>query len=411
MTFIKPFYALRPDPAKAGLVSSPPYDVVDTEEARHMAKDNPFSFLHVIRSEIDLPQGTDPYTDVVYQKASENLDFFIREGILIKDKEPSLFVYTQQMGGHFQTGIVACCKVEQYDADLIKKHEKTRTEKEMDRTRHILATNAHTEPVFLMYQDVEVINAMVEDSCRAEPLYSFTAPDGINHIVHRILGSSCMETLIRQFESIDHLFISDGHHRSAASSRACEEKRKTNLHHTGQEEYNYFLAVLFPASSLKILPYNRIVKDVRGLSWKDLCTQISKHFKISETTNPVPGMKGQFGMYFDNKWYMLTEKPWEHKIDDPVMKLDANLLQEYILHPILGIGDPRTDKRITFVGGIHGHQELKRKVDGRDGEIAFLLHPVLVEDIMKVSDAGKTMPPKSTWFEPKLRSGIFIHSL
>jgi uncharacterized protein (DUF1015 family) len=409
MPIIRPFCAFRPKGEIVDKIASPPYDVVTTGQARNIARDNPYSFLHVVRSEIDLPEGIDPYSPEVYQKASENLRTMIQKGQLVKDSEPSLFAYTQQLGGHIQTGIVACCSVDEYDTDIIRKHEKTRQDKEEDRTRHILATSAHTGPVFMMYRDVETINVLMEGSCSAKPLYQFTAPDEVVHTVHKISGSECIKTLIAQFSSLKHLYIADGHHRSAASSRARAEKRKANPKHTGDEEYNYFLAVLFPASSLKILPYNRVVKDIRGLSREDLLGKIGKHFRITVVEQPKADIKGQFCMYFDRKWHLLTDKPWEHKTDDPLMNLDTNILQEYLLGPILGIEDPRTDKRINFVGGIHGPQELKRQVDEGQGEIAFLFHPVQTEDIMKISDLGKIMPPKSTWFEPKLRSGLLVH--
>lgn len=409
MAIIRPFCAVRPSHDLVEKTASPPYDVVTTEQARELARDNPHSFLHVVRSEIDLPEGADPHSPEVYQKASENLEAMIQKGYLVKDSEPSFFSYTQQLGGHIQTGIVACCSVDEYDKEIIKKHEKTRQDKEEDRTRHILATSSHTGPVFLMYRDVEMVNVLMEGSCSAKPLYQFTAPDGIVHSVHKIEGSDCTKTLIAQFASLKHLYIADGHHRSVASSLARKEKRKANPNHTGEEEYNYFLAVLFPVSSLKILPYNRVVKDIRGLSREDLFAQIKKRFRITEVEQPKAEINGQFCMYFDKKWYLLVDKPWEHKADDLVMKLDTNILQHCLLGPILGIEDPRTDKRINFVGGIHGPGELKRQVDDGDGEIAFLLHPVRPEDILKVSDEGKVMPPKSTWFEPKLRSGLLIH--
>ncbi len=411
MAVIRPFRALRPTPDKAEIVASPPYDVVNTEQARAIAKDNAHSFLHVVRSEIDLPEGTDPYSDAVYTKAIENLNRLIQEGVLITDDEPALYVYSQRMGGHFQTGIVACCCVDDYDSDVIKKHEKTRREKEDDRTHHILATSAQTGPVFLMYRDVEEIDVLIEDARRTAPLYSFAADDDVEHTVHRITDESCIKSLIEQFAKIEHLYVADGHHRSAAASRARAEKRKANPHHTGQEEYNYFMAVLFPASTLKILPYNRVVKDVRGLPREELFHKIREHFILTETTQPKPGMKGHFGMYYTGKWYRLTIKPWTHHLEDIVMNLDTNVLQEFLLGPILGISAPRMDKRIQFVGGSYGADELKRRVDNGEAEIAFLLHPVTVDNLMKIADIGKTMPPKSTWFEPKLKSGLLIHQI
>ncbi|MBN1899834.1 DUF1015 domain-containing protein [Candidatus Sumerlaeota bacterium] len=409
MAIIRPFYAFRPKADLVEKIASPPYDVVTTDQARELARDNPYSFLHVVRPEIDLPPDTDPYSSAVYQKAAENLQGMIKNGYLIKDTKPSLFAYSQQRGAHVQTGIVACCSADEYDADVIKKHEKTRADKEEDRTRHIVATSAHTGPVFLMYRDVKMINDLVGKTCKENPLYHFTAPDGVIHTVHQISDSGSLKILIEQFAALENLYIADGHHRSAASSRARAEKRSANPNHKGDEEYNYFLAVLFPASSLKIMPYNRVVKDVRGLSVEELFRQIEKHFQIQEVKTPQADSKGRFCMYFKGKWRLLIDKPGEHPTDDPVMKLDANILQRYLLDPVLGIKDPRTDKRISFVGGIHGTKELERQVDEGKGEVAFLLHPAHTEDIMEVSDAGKVMPPKSTWFEPKLRSGLMVH--
>jgi uncharacterized protein (DUF1015 family) len=412
MAIVKPFKALRPVPEKADSIASPPYDVVDTEEALEMAKDNPNSFLHVVRSEIDLPPGTDPYSPIVYQKAAKNLNRLINDGALFRDETPAFYIYSQRMGGHFQTGIVACCAVDDFDSNVIRKHELTRKEKEDDRLRHILTTSAQTGPVFLMYKDVTNLDILMEESCNREPiLYSFTAPDGVEHMARRISDPKCIKNITKEFASVPNLYIADGHHRSAASSRACAERRKNNPSHTGREEYNYFMAVLFPAGTLKILPYNRIVKDLSGLTKNDFIARIKQQFKVSETANPVPAMKGQFGMYLDGKWYLLFEKPWGHKSDDPVAKLDCQILQDYLLSPILGIQDPRKDNRIGFVGGVHGHQKLKNMVDNGEAMVAFLLHPVTAEDIMSISDSGKTMPPKSTWFEPKLKSGLFIHQI
>jgi len=412
MSVVKPFKALRPVPEKAGSIASPPYDVVDTEEAREMANDNPNSFLHVVRSEIDLPPGTDPYSPIVYQKAAKNLNRLNNDGVLFRDETPAYYIYSQRMGGHFQTGIVASCAVYDYDSGIIRKHELTRKEKEDDRLRHILTTSAQTGPVFLMYKDVTTLDKLVKESGDREPiLYSFTAPDGVEHMAKRISDPKSIENITKEFASVPNLYIADGHHRCAASSRACAERRKNNPSHTGREEYNYFMAVLFPASTLKILPYNRIVKNLAGLNKNDFIARVKQQFKVSETANPVPAMKGQFGMYLEGKWYLLFEKTWGHKTDDQVAKLDCQILQDYLLGPILGIKDPSRDSRIGFVGGIHGHQKLKNIVDNKKATVAFLLHPVTVEDIMNVSDSGKTMPPKSTWFEPKLKSGLFIHQI
>lgn len=409
MAIIKPFQAVRPSEDKAHLVASPPYDVVDTKQAKELAKGNSDSFLHVVRPEIDLPEGTSLYSEEAYNKAAENLKKLMKQGSLVKEDKPCLYAYSQRMGGHLQTGIVACCSVDDYDNDVIRKHEKTRQNKEEDRTKLILRTEAQTGPVFLLYRDIEKIDVSMKRGCPSTPLYSFTASDEVVHTVYKISDEECIRDIVEQFSKIRYLYVADGHHRSAAASRARAEKKKNNHDHTGEEEYNFFLAVLFPASSLDILPYNRVVKDVAGLSKEELFQKIRKHFRISETEDFVPRMKGSFGMYYQGKWYHLVDKPWEHRTDDPVKKLDASLLQNHLLGPILNIEDPRTDDRIDFVGGIHGHTELKRRVDDGEAEIAFLMYPVTVENLIEVSDAGKTMPPKSTWFEPKLRSGLFTH--
>jgi len=412
MAIIRPFKAWRPVPQRASLIASPPYDVVDYKQSMEIGKDNPQSFIHVVRAEIGLPAGTEPYSAAVYQKAAENLEALIKNGALVEEDQPVFYAYSQRLGGHFQTGIVGCFSVDDYDSDVIKKHEKTRRDKEDDRLRHILATSAQTGPVFLMYKDSTHVETILENVCAYTPaFFSFLAPDGVEHIVHRISDPACIKQITEEVARIGSLYVADGHHRSAASSRARAERQKANPHHTGTEEYNYFMGVLFPASSLKILPYNRVVKDLNGLSKEEFLTRIRHHFKFSETENPIPAMKGHFGMYLDKRWYLLMDKPWEHKSDDPVANLDVQIMQDYLLDPVLGIKDPRTDNRISFVGGIHGHQKLKKMVDDGEGAVAFLMYPVKPEDIIAISDAGRIMPPKSTWFEPKLRSGLFIHKI
>ena len=414
MAHIKAFKAYRPAPGLAHKVASPPYDVVDTRQAAELAKDNPLSFLHVVRSEIDLPEGTDIHGDAVYAKAKENLERFIREGTLIPEDEECLYIYSQSMGGHIQSGIVACCAVDDYDNGIIKKHEKTRCDKEEDRTRHIITTSAQTGPVFLMYRDKTEIKALMDEACACQPLCQFIAADGVEHIVHKVTTTACRDRIIADFARVPALYIADGHHRAASSSRARAEKRKANPAHTGREEYNYVMAVIFPESCLKIMPYNRVVKDLNGLSPADFIAAVKKHFQVSALETPHTAMKGHIGLYIEGKWHLLAYKPWENKHEDtgdPTRELDCTLLQDLVLGPVLGIGDPRTDKRIDFVGGIHGPKELKRRVDSGEAAAAFLMHPVLTDEIMKVSDAGMTMPPKSTWFEPKLRSGLFIHQI
>jgi len=411
MAIVRPFRALRPDPGKAPLVASPPYDVVNTKQARQLAAGNPLSFLHVVRPEIDLPDGTELSSEAVYQKASENLGKLIELKALVREESPTLYTYTQKMGDHEQTGLVACCSVDDYDADVIKKHEKTRKDKEDDRTRLILGSSAQTGPVFLMFRDDDTAAGLIRKASSGDPFLSFTAPDGVVHTVHRIDDESKIRAMVQAFAGICCLYVADGHHRSAAASRARAEQEKQNPQHTGNEDYNFFLTVIFPASSLQILPYNRVVKDVRGLSREDLEAKISDHFIIEESTVPEPAQKGEFGMFFEGRWQRLKYRQEGRETNDPLKSLDANILQDCFLGPILGIGDPRTDSRIDFVGGIHGAKELERRVSEGEAEIAFLLYPVSTEDIMRVSDANSTMPPKSTWFEPKLRSGLFVHTI
>jgi uncharacterized protein (DUF1015 family) len=409
---IYPFRALRPPGDKVSLVASVPYDVVSTEEARAIAAPNPLSFLHVTRPEIDMPDGTDIYSDAVYAKAVENLQRLESQAPLKSDDEPGLYIYRLVMGEHKQTGLFACFSVDEYDRGLIRKHEKTRPDKENDRTRHLVETRAQTGVVFLTYRPDRRIDALVEAESKEGPLYDFTAEDGVRHTIWR---ATRPEQLARCFTEVPALYIADGHHRAASASRARAALRERNANHTGEEEYNRFVAVAFPADQMQILPYHRVVKDLNGRTPEEFMDDVQGRFKMSEDANPRgPGKSGHWHMYTAGKWYGLTlrrEIADTMRLDDPTSTLDVSLLQDNLLAPILGITDPRTDKRIDFVGGIRGTEELERLVGDGRAAVAFALYPTSIEDLLTVSDAGGVMPPKSTWFEPKLRDGILIHTI
>ena len=395
---IRPFAAVRPNARDAACVASVPYDVVDTAEAKALAAGNPKSFLHVSRPEIDLPAGTDCSSPEAYAQARKALDALMADGTLVRDSEPKFYAYRQKMGSHSQTGIVATFDTKDYLAGILKQHEKTRKDKEDDRTRHIETLSAHTGPAFLTYRDDAAIDAIVADACRREPLYDFTAPDGIVHTVWEIApASACAaDELVELFARIPVAYIADGHHRSAAASRYARE-------HNFEGESRWFMAVIFPASQLKILAYNRLVKDLGGLSDEEFLAKVAENFAV--------GAKGARNcrMYFRGKW---TDLSWNIPSDaDAVGALDVSYLQDRLLAPVLGIGDPRTDARISFMGGIRGDAELAAKVDSGENAVAFAMEPVTVEEMMAIADAGAIMPPKSTWFEPKLRSGLFVHTV
>ena len=395
---IHAFAAVRPNVKDAASVASVPYDVVDTKEAKALAEGNPKSFLHVSRPEIDLPDGTDCSSPEAYAQARKALDKLIADGTLVRDGEPKFYAYRQTMGSHSQTGIVATFDTQDYLAGVLKQHEKTRKDKEDDRTRHIETLSAHTGPAFLTYRDDKAIDAIVEDACRKAPLYDFVAPDGIGHTVWEIApASACAaDELVELFARIPVAYIADGHHRSAAASRYAKE-------HNFEGESRWFMAVIFPASQLKILAYNRLVKDLNGLSDYEFMSRLSENFAI--------GKKGKRNcrMYFKGKW---TDLSWDIPAGtDVVGALDVSYLQDKLLAPVLGIGDPRTDQRISFMGGIRGDAALAAKVDSGENAIAFAMEPVTVEEMMSIADAGAIMPPKSTWFEPKLRSGLFVHTV
>ena len=403
---INPFKAWRPAEELAGQIASVPYDVVDTRQARKLAAGNPLSFLHVVRSEIDLPEGTDPYADAVYARARENFEKMQRDGALQRESRPVFYLYSQQMGKHVQYGIVACCHIEDYENGLIKIHEKTRKAKEQDRTRHVDELNANTGPVFLTYRDSEVVTAIMEHVAATEPLYRLTAPDGIVHTVWKIEE---VGAVITAFADIPALYVADGHHRSASAAAVGRARRASNPAHTGEEAYNWFLSVIFPAGQLKILPYNRIVLDLNGMTPEQFLEALGKTFAVRQTNQSDPADAGTLCMYLGGHWFELT--PLEAVADDPVASLDVSILQDRVLGPLLGIDDPRESDRIDFVGGIHGTAELERRVDAGEAAVAFSFHPTTIGQLMAVADAGLLMPPKSTWFEPKLRSGLLVNTL
>ncbi len=411
---IKPFAALRPADTPSGTaeaVASVPYDVVNTQEARALAEGNPSSFLHVVRPDIDLPDDTDPYAPEVYRTAADAMQRLRSEGVLIQDAEPALYLYRQQavINGQSlsQTGVVACCHVDDYLNDRIRKHEKTRQAKEDDRTRHVLTLNANTGPVFLLHEDRPAIAALTKSSEETEALYDFTAVDGVRHTVWRIDDPA---PFVEAFGQLDVAYVADGHHRSASAARAGAERRAGNPGHNGDEEYNWFLTVLFPASALTVLPYNRIVRDLNGLAASDFLSRISEVCEVVPDAPAEPDAPGRCAMHIEGRWYGLTFPPPTDPAN-PVATLDYERLYQHILAPILGIGDIRSDERIDFVGGIRGTAELEKHVAEGSAAVAFSMHPTTIEQLMAVSDAGLIMPPKSTWFEPKLRSGLLVHLL
>ena len=408
MAVIRPFRALRPQVDRAEAVASVPYDVVNTDEARALAQGNPLSFLHVSRPEIDLPPGTDIHSDAVYRKAVENFEKLIAECPMETESEPSLYLYRLIMGDHEQFGIVACCSVDEYDNSTIRKHERTRRDKEDDRTRHMLMLKAQTGPVFLTYRHRAEIDEQVSAAINDAPLYDITAADGVRHTIWRI---SDADSLVKSFESVPLLYIADGHHRAASASRARAELKGQSFAHTGKEDYNYFLTVIFPDSQMQILAYNRTVKDLNGLTKEKFLDTVKEQFTVSESASPEPPERGNWSMYLDGKWYGLQLSPATTLPSGTVAALDVSILQDRLLDPILGIKDVRTDKRVDFIGGLRGTKELERLVDEGKAAVAFSLFPTTVNELLMVSDANEIMPPKSTWFEPKLRDGLLIHTI
>lgn len=412
MAFIKPFRALRPGKEIAHKVAAMPYDVMNVAEAREMAKGNEVSFLHISRPEIDFPDDINCYSDQVYEKGRESLRRFAEEGVLKQDDLECYYVYRQKMGSVVQTGLVACASVDDYQSGVIKKHELTRADKEEDRVKHIDYLNANDEPVFYTYKNNPSIDELISAITREEPEYDFQTTDGVTHTVWKVCGQEIIRKLTGMFAAIDTLYVADGHHRSAAASRVRDLRRAGNSRHTGFEEYNYFLTVIFPDDQLNIMPYNRVVKDLSDRTITEFMTKVAEKFTVLPAGALfAPSRQHQLGMYLEGKWYQLTPKPGSFKEDDAVSRLDVSILQDNLLSPVLGIRNPRTDQRIQFVGGIRGVEELEKLVDSGRYRVAFSLFRTSINELMDLADAGKIMPPKSTWFEPKLRSGLFVHEL
>ncbi len=413
MSIIKAFKGVRPKKELVEKIASPPYDVLSSEEARELAKDNPYSFLHVIKPEIDLEEGINLYDERVYNKAAENFNNFMEKGYLIQDNEPYFYIYKQIMGNHSQIGFVGVASVEDYEKGIIKKHELTREEKEIDRTRHILSLNAQAGPVFLVYRknESESLNSILESVEKESPEYDFTSSDGVRHIFWVIKDKALINSIESAFEKIPYLYIADGHHRSAAALRVRNIKMKENKNHTGKEPYNFFLTVIFPHDQMNIMAYNRVIKDLNGFTVEEILKRMEKVFEINETNRQAPVQKHNIVMYVEGKWYCLSVKKEAFNPEDPIESLDVQILQKNVISPIFGINDIRKDKRIDFVGGIRGTEYLKKLVDSGEFKVAFSMYPTSIEELLKVADAKKIMPPKSTWFEPKLKSGIVVHLL
>ena len=401
MASIFPFAALRPAPHAAAAVAAVPYDVVTTDEARALASGSPLNFLHVSRAEIDLPPGTDPHSDPVYERAAENFADLRARAPLVEEETPMLYVYRLQMGAHTQTGIAACFSIDEYDQGIIKKHEKTRPDKEDDRTRHMLAISAQTGPVFLTYAATQPIDDIVDRTMRETPLFDFKAPDAVQHTVWTTADAD-VRAMVEEFSRIPALYIADGHHRAASAART-----RRALEGRGPGEHDRVMAVAFPDNQMQILPYNRVVKDLKGLTNEQFLDALRQRTVVTENASETPSRKGLATMYLAGRWYGLEFGAGSEA--DDAASLDVSRLQDSVLAPILGIQDVRTDKRIDFVGGIRGTAELKRLVDAGQAAVGFALYPVTVDDLMKIADAGAIMPPKSTWFEPKLRDGLLSH--
>jgi len=412
MAVFKPFKAFRPKPEFAAEIAAKPYDVLNSDEAREEVKGKPLSFLHIGKPEVDLDPSIDLYDPRVYEKGKENLHKLIDGGYLVQDPDRYFYVYAQTMGGRTQYGLVGCASVDDYWNDVIKKHEKTRKDKEEDRCNHVRVTNAHTGPIFLTYRDNTEINEIVSEVTKELPENDHVADDGIRHQSWVIKDKDTINRIQNILASVDSFYVADGHHRSAAAAIVGRERQKANPKHTGNEEYNFFLAVLFPASHLYIMDYNRVVTDLNGNSKDEFFSKIASIVDVQEESGQYkPTKKGEMGMYIDGKWYKLNFKSHFLENEDPVERLDVAILQREILTPILGIDDPRTSKRIDFVGGIRGLSELEKRVNSGEMQVAFAMYPTSVNELMAIADAGKIMPPKSTWFEPKLRDGLFVHFL
>ncbi|MBN3369664.1 DUF1015 domain-containing protein [Clostridium botulinum] len=440
MTILKSFRAIRPNKGFDNKIAALPYDVVNTDEAKEIGNKKPYSFLHIDRAEIDLNKDINPYDQKVYDKAKENLDNMIKKELFIREEKPMLYIYSLNMNGNIQTGIVGCLSIDDYMNNVIKKHEHTREEKELDRIKHVDTCSAHTGPIFLTYKYEEKLNAIIENCTKNKALYDFVAEDGVKHTVWQIDDENTIEEICHIFKTIPSVYIADGHHRAASAVKVGLKRREENENYTGKEEFNYFLGVLFPHKELKIMDYNRVVKDTLGYTEEEFINKIEEKF-IVKPYNPKlenkktiknceaehklqseqlekaeelqyrPKEKYNFGMYYKKKWYELKAKPNTFNVEDEVESLDAAILQNNLLQPILKIQDPRKDNRIDFVGGIRGLKILEELVDKTENGVAFSMYPTAIEEIIKIADNNKVMPPKSTWFEPKLRSGLFIHEI
>lgn len=410
---IKPFKGYRPVPELAKAVASRPYDVLDSNEAREEAKGNPHSFLNVVKPEITLPPGTDPYSPAVYEAARTNFEKLVSSGVFRQDATECLYIYELTMDGRTQDGIVACAAVDDYMEGRIKKHELTRPDKENDRKNHVRVAMMNAEPVFFAYHALDSVDALVATIKKDRPEYDFTADDGITHRLWVVRDPAIIEKIVAAFATLPATYVADGHHRTAAAALVGHDLRSENPSHTGKEEYNYFLAVHFPDNQLHIMDYNRVVRDLNGHTPDAFLKALEKAFTVGapSTTTVRPSRLHDFGMYLDGKWYLLSAKPGTFDDTDPIGVLDVTILSEQILKPLLKIHDLRTDKRIDFVGGIRGPEELQRRVDSGEMKVAFALYPVTMKQLMDIADSGNIMPPKTTWFEPKLRSGLVVHSL
>ena len=413
MAIIRPFKAYRPIKEHVKDIAALPYDVMSSKEARGMVKNNKYSFLHVDRAEVNLDESVGEYDKVVYDTAKKVLENMIEEGLYIQEKAPAIYIYQQIMDGRGQKGIVCCTSVDDYINNIIKKHERTRLLKEIDRVNHVDICNANTGPIFLTYRNNNEISSIVEEWTKKEPVYDFISEDGNGHRVWIIDDNIVIEKLVKLFKSIKYLYIADGHHRSASAVKVALKRRKQLGKYTGNEEFNYFLSIIYPDTELKVFDYNRTVKDLNGLSEEEFFSKVEESFYLSksESNKPVsPKNKHEFGMYMNKQWFILRANDGSFDESNPIDSLDVSILQNNLLNPILGISDPTKSERIEFIGGIRGLKELENRADN-DMKVSFSMYATTIDDIMNVADSGKTMPPKSTWFEPKPRSGIFIHKL
>ena len=406
MAIIRPFRALRPPVDRAESVACVPYDVIYDSEVRELIGENPLSFLRVTRPEGEYPESAVPSSEAAFERARLNLEQFVKDGILAVDPEPAIYIYQLSQGEQSQTGVVACCAISDYDAGNIKKHEKTRPDKVADRTGHMLAVGAQTGLIFLAFRNTDTIRGLISDAVKGEPIYKFVCQQGVTQKVWR---ETQTDAWVEAFAELPAIYVADGHHRAESAKLARDKRRDANPGHTGDEEYNFVVAGMFPSEDLHILPYNRVVKDLNGLDRDGLLTKIRENFIVAQTLEETPANRGEMCMYFDGEWFKLRFSPSSELELDPIENLDVSILQNYLLTPVLGIGDPRTDTRIAFVGGARGTAELMKMVDSGEAAVAFSMFPTTMDDLFAVSDMGEIMPPKSTWFEPKLKDGLLVH--